>query len=357
MRKYYIDNLRVCCILLLFPFHTAMIFNNWGEAFYIHGQDSVIASTFISTVYPWWMTLLFVMAGMSSYYALQKRSTGEYAIERRDKLLIPFFVALVSMAPLQSYIADLFHNGYEGNFFSHYKVFFTRFTDMTGYDGGFTPAHLWFMIYLYGVSMMMLPLMKRYMARKGSKRFSKMSYLSIFLLFAVVAICTPILNVGKSVGESLACFAIGFFIFSNDRVQDTLERFAWVSGGLALTFALLKQFMWMMGLSQGILWDLEDRLFMWTGILFWLGLFKKYFNGTNKVMAYLSVAAFPLYYFHQTILVVLGYFVLKYVHMGWLQYVLICIGTFVLSILCYEICRRNSVTAKLFGIKKKCKQL
>ncbi len=42
MRKDFIDNIRIICILLLFPFHTAMIYNNWGELFYITGTPSGI---------------------------------------------------------------------------------------------------------------------------------------------------------------------------------------------------------------------------------------------------------------------------------------------------------------------------
>ena len=60
---------------------------------------------------------------------------------------------------------------------------------------------------------------------------------------------------------------------------------------------------------------------------------------------------YPLYYFHQTILVLLGYFVLKNVSIPSVQYIIICAGTFVLSLLCYEMFRRNKITAKLFGIK------
>ena len=214
-----------------------MIFNNWGEAFYIHGEENFPASFFTACVYPWWMTLLFVIAGMSSYFALSKRSVKEFIRERVNKLLIPLLVGLVTVVPIQTYVADVFHNGYDGNFFEHYAVYFTRFTDLTGYD-------------------------------------------------------------------------------------------------------------------HGMIWDIEYRLYLWSGILFLLGLAKRYFNKTNRLMSYLSVAAFPLYYFHQTILVVLGYFVLKKVDVMWIQYVSICVGTFILSLLCYELCRRNRITAKLFGIKK-----
>lgn len=351
MRKYYIDNLRVFCILLLFPFHTAMIFNNWGEAFYIHGEESFHASFFTVCVYPWWMTLLFVIAGMSSYFALSNRNVKEFAKERTNKLLIPLLVGLVTIVPIQTYVADVFHNGYDGNFFEHYAVYFTRFTDLTGYDGGFTPAHLWFMLYLFVISMCLLSFMKKYINGMGKHSFDKMTYVPLFLLFLVVLICTPILDIGKSVGEAMACFAIGFFIFSSDEVQETLQKKVWISGALTFVFLVIRLYMWLSGNDHGMIWDIEYRLYLWSGILFLLGLAKRYFNQTNKLMSYLSVAAFPLYYFHQTILVVLGYFVLKKVDIMWIQYVIICVGTFILSLLCYEVCRRNRITAKLFGIK------
>lgn len=51
-RRYYIDNLRVCAILLLIPFHGAMAFNNWGERNYIHFMENDIFSSFIHFVWP-----------------------------------------------------------------------------------------------------------------------------------------------------------------------------------------------------------------------------------------------------------------------------------------------------------------
>jgi len=41
-RKHSVDNLRSFTILMLFPFHVFMIYNNWGEGFYIRGQELLI---------------------------------------------------------------------------------------------------------------------------------------------------------------------------------------------------------------------------------------------------------------------------------------------------------------------------
>lgn len=51
MRKNYIDNLRWLAILLLFPYHTAMIYNDFGENFYIRGPAIPAVSAFILATY------------------------------------------------------------------------------------------------------------------------------------------------------------------------------------------------------------------------------------------------------------------------------------------------------------------
>lgn len=90
MRKHYIDNLRNMTILLLFPVHTFMVWNDFGSRFYIWQGENRLLSTLIVLVNPWFMPLLFVIAGMSARYALEKRSGKDYVIQRVHKLLIPY---------------------------------------------------------------------------------------------------------------------------------------------------------------------------------------------------------------------------------------------------------------------------
>jgi glucans biosynthesis protein C len=352
MRKDFIDNIRIFCIMLLFPFHTCMIYNNWGEVFYITGKPFDLPSLFVTVVYPWWMTLLFTLAGISSNYAIQRRSIKEYAKERMAKLLVPLLVGLVIIIPIQSYIADVFHEGYSGGYFEHYKIFFTKFTYLTGQDGGFTPAHLWFILYLFLISMFMLPWM--YLYHRSGKRIdgSKVLLLHLLPLFLVILIFTPILEIGgKSIGEALACFAIGFFLLSNEKIQERIEKNRFVLTILFLIVVLVRMLLSFHNLDRGLLWDMEQRTVTWFGILSFLGIGKRYFNHSNAYTRYLSKAAFPLYYFHQSILVVIGYFVLKYVNNIWLQFTMILFGTFGISILCYEVFRRFKISSFLFGIK------
>lgn len=77
MRKNYIDNIRILYILMLFPFHTAMIFNGFGERYYIHSKDLFGATMLTIAVYPWWMSGLFALVGMSAVYALKNRTVKQ----------------------------------------------------------------------------------------------------------------------------------------------------------------------------------------------------------------------------------------------------------------------------------------
>ena len=139
-RRYDIDNLRTFCILLLVPYHAAMAFNCWGEANYVWFNESRILSAFVTFVSPWYMAALFLAAGLSARFSLQKRGMTGYVKERVKKLLIPLIAGIFTVVAALTYYADRWHNGYAGNFFSHYRIFVTRITDLTGYDGGFTPG-------------------------------------------------------------------------------------------------------------------------------------------------------------------------------------------------------------------------
>lgn len=92
-RKYYIDNLRWMAILLLFPFHAAQIWSG-GEysGFYIWSHTNTVLYVFSTAVYPWYMTLLFAIAGMSCKYALLKRTNKQFFCGTDQKITHSVFL-------------------------------------------------------------------------------------------------------------------------------------------------------------------------------------------------------------------------------------------------------------------------
>lgn len=354
MRKYYFDNLRWMSILLLFPFHTAMIYNNFGENFYVKSKAIPIISGFIEVTSPWFMPLLFVIAGISTSYALERRTSKEYIQERVSKLLVPLTAGVLLLVPMQTFYAEKFHNGYKGTFLAQYLLFFTRDTDLTGYTGGFTPAHLWFILYLFIISLAALPIITIY--KKSSKKINveKLSVLKILPMFLIFLLMTPILDIsGKSVGEFFALFMLGYFILSEDTIQERLEKSRWYlfSCFLILTVTnMLIRHVWYS--SNGTAYDIFIRLLSWIGILSFIGMGKHYLNLHNKATDYFSKASFPIYIFHQGYVVMIGYYALKCTSSIVAQVIIIIIGSFIATMLTYEVFKRISITRFLFGIKR-----
>ena len=96
MRKIYLDNIRWCTIILVVFFHVFFFFNNIGITAmfeglleYHQGDGMTFAGVYQYAVYPWFMTLLFVVAGVAAYHTLQHKTAKQFIAGRRNKLLIP----------------------------------------------------------------------------------------------------------------------------------------------------------------------------------------------------------------------------------------------------------------------------
>lgn len=101
---------------------------------------------------PWFMPLMFLIAGVSASFSIKKRGYSVFIKERFIRLGIPLIVGTIIINPILSFVADKTHNEYVGNYFEHYSVYFTRYTDLTGYDVGFTLGHFWFIAVLILIS-------------------------------------------------------------------------------------------------------------------------------------------------------------------------------------------------------------
>ncbi|HKM35534.1 MAG TPA: acyltransferase [Lachnospiraceae bacterium] len=351
-RKYYIDNLRWFCILLLIPFHAAMAWNNW-EGNYIWFEGSKVLSSLVISISPWFMPLMFVLAGMSARYALNQRSYRQFALERVQKLLIPLLAGTLTVVAYMAYMADKFFHNYNGNFISHYKVFFTNLTDMTGYDGAFTPGHLWFILYLFIISMLslLIIMIQRRVAPKFSLGEIKSYYLPFLLIFPLVM--TPILNIGgKSIGQFLALYLLGYYILSEENVLKKLagQKYMHLSIMLTCDVIVVYLFVWK-GQWTGTLLTVCSIITPWFGILGLLGLAKCFFNHNNQLTQYLSKSSFLFYIFHFGWLVTFQYLLSKTLFSAPIQYSASVLLTLLFTLLTCEIVRRIPGLRWLFGIK------
>ncbi len=349
MRKYFIDNIRWLAILLLFPYHVARIFDTY-EIFYVKGNTTPVFNWIITLCNPWFMPLLFVLAGASTYYALQKRTKAQYLKERFSKLFIPLVAGILLVVPIQTYYAERLHNNFTGGYFAQYILFFTKETDLSGYYGGFSPTHLWFIFYLFLISAVALPFIDIINKLKNSLPIKNVPVLFLPALFILPLILYPVINIsGKSIGENLGWFFLGYFVLTMEEVELKLEKTRWYVFFVAalLNLAILK----FNAFSESeVLWIILKYLCGWVTILAILGLGKRFLNFRNSLTAYFTSASFAIYIFHQSVIVAVGYYIIQFNVGAYAQYVLIMVVSFILTVATYEVCKRIGILRYLFGI-------
>ncbi len=345
MRKHYLDNIRTIVILLLFPYHTFMIWNNFGTKFYIWGGNNNALSSLIVLVSSWIMPVLFVIAGMSARYSLEKRTIKEFVKERIKKILIPFISGLILLIPFQTLYARKFFFGYNGGIINNFKYFFTHFSDLNGYDGMFTFGHLWFLLYLFIISLITLFLIKKL---PFSKIKRKVNIFAIILLFIPIFIVYHIGNFGgQSIGKYTLLYIIGYYLFSDEFIKKIVSY-----KPIILSLFFISQFILViLYFKYGFYGDLFVNFVGWLGVLSFIIIGNLFFDKENEITKYLKKSSFPIYILHQTILVIVGYYTLMMINNIFLQLFMIIFGSFIITILVYEIISKIPVLKKIIGCR------
>lgn len=105
MRKLYLDNIRWITVILVMIYHVFYMFNGIGIPGGIPEADNIPAFDWIACViYPWFMVLLFVIAGMSARYSFQKWTENQFIRERAVKLLMPSTLGLFVIHWITGYL-------------------------------------------------------------------------------------------------------------------------------------------------------------------------------------------------------------------------------------------------------------
>ena len=353
MRKYYIDNLRWLILLVLIPYHIAQAWNTWNEPNYIFFEGNRLISSIIVFFSPYFMPLLFLLAGISTRYALKKRTGREYLAERVKRLVIPLLFGTIVLMPVMTYIADLFHNSYSGGFIRHYAVFFTKFTDLIGADGGFSFGQFWFILYLFIISVVSLGIITLF-KKLPLKREKPIPFLLVILLGLPLPLLNPLLSIGgKSLVEFTYFFLMGYYVFSDDGIIEKTEKSRWILLAIGLTATILNVYLFIWSdKDYNILNTITSFVSKWFMVLALIGLAKRYLNFSGKVSGHMSRLSFPFYIWHFIWVVVFQY--LLYFLVG-NNTLILFIGTLLLSfiatLICSEITVRVPFLCFLTGVK------
>ena len=370
MRKWFIDNLRWIVIFLLIPYHAAQAFNVWGEMNYICFTPNKAISSMTVFLSPYYMPLMFLLAGMSTRYALKKRTYGQFVVERIKRLLVPFIFGTLFFCPILSYLGDKNNYGYKGGFFAHYKVFFTRWTDLAGFDGGFNVGQFWFLYFLFVISVVgigIIGLVNFVKAdrdnndgkdNEGSKEMNgKVLSFPVVCLFVIpLPFLYDILSIGgKSFAEYLYIFLIGYYFLSDDRMIDKAARYRYITLAVGLIACVVNVYMFIWSGKDFGTWNIIAKAFAeWFMILALVGIGKNSLDITNKAFRFFLSRSFLVFSIH---------FVWVVLFQGWfsgllgsstvLMFFVPIICSYIVTFICSEIAYRIPVLCFLMGTKSK----
>lgn len=355
VRYDYIDWLRNLAILFLLPYHTARVFD-FEEPYYVTGDPNWLTTTLIHASF-WFMPLLFLLAGMSSYYGLRKRDARHYLKERVLRLLVPLITGLLLIVPPQAYFAARFHEGSDAGYLEFLGSYFTDWSDLTGYFGTFTPGQLWFIAFLLVISVALTPAMVRISAFGAPLRMLRhpLLVLTPFLGILVLSLL-PDLS-GKNLFLYAGYFFAGYLLATHDGIIETVAGYRRLYGGLALVgmVALLVErytIGWQSGYTvTGALFTVLHFFVYWVTLLAILGYGRRYLNRSSALMRYLNGGGYVIFIVHQTWIAAIGFVVLGLVDSPVWQYTLIAGLSLGASLGSYELIRRVRPLRALFGVK------
>jgi glucans biosynthesis protein C len=363
-RRYDLDWLRVLAVLLLVPFHAALIFVlNPASIMYIKDSvNSEFLDRMAGVIHQFHMPLLFIISGAATWLALGFRRAGQYLRERVLRLLVPFLFAMLVLLPPMTYITRLARG--EGiSFGAHYLGFFRiNPDDFGGYYGHWTPAHTWFIIFLFIYSVVALPIFLWLRGERGQRVavglagfFARRLALLLFVIPLALAAATDLLGAQNPI-YYLFVFLIGYLLMTDSRYQQALDRDALIYLVFGLLFEIARQ-TWRTGYAEwSLLWIVRGLVQQSTRLLLTfaiLGFGHRLLQRNIKALRYLSEVSFPFYILHLPVTTLVGYFLIRLDTVIAVKYLLIVALSVLLTLAVCELVKRVGVLRFLFGMKGK----
>ena len=374
-RLYYIDWLRVLAMISIFFFHADRFFDDFD--WHVKNPDHNLISTLhVAFFSQWMMPLFFILSGAAVFYSLKFRSGATFIRERVQRILIPLLiVGYFITSPPQMYFERLTHGKFEGSFFEFIPFYFQG-VDMFGGNFPWHGFHLWYLVYLFAFSIILLPLFKPGNHRKTgfivsvSCWFEKPWHLILLVIPLILINILIDLNGldfmrgtgGWDLFSYLFIFIYGYLFFCNEEILETIKRLRSVSFFMAVILSITGLVVHF-GIKPEISRNTPILYLILTCVrcfcvLLWItaiiGFGEKFLNFKNRFLEYANEAVMPFYILHQFVLLLIGYWVVQLEIYTFFKYIFISGLSFaVIMGLCDFIIKRFQPARFLFGLKGK----
>ncbi|NZA25569.1 acyltransferase family protein [Luteimonas sp. SJ-92] len=377
-RRFDLDLVRVCAFGVLVLYHVGMYYVTWD--WHVNRVPASPAlEPFMLLSSPWRLSLLFLVSGAATTFLLGKRPHNFLGV-RSWRLLVPLIFGMLVIVPPQAYY-ELLDSRYPGGYRDGYLAFWGRY--LLG-DGTFcdddgclslpTWNHLWFVAYLwcYTVAAWVLarlaPAALDHASRLAAHAMSGIGVLAIPIALLATA---RMLLVGRfesthglvddwfNHAQYFGVFLLGMLLARSEAPWSAMQSLRWIALVMAaLSYGFIAWYFFGAGFNEGrsppdwlrttqrILWAVNQ----WSMIVAIFGFAYRFRSVDIRALGYLTLAVFPIYILHQTVIVIASQWLKPLAIRPALEGPLLATITLAACFGAYELIRRIRWLRPLFGL-------
>lgn len=356
-RQHELDWLRVIAFGLLIPFHIGMFFNDskWHIKNSVVWESIDIPMIFVSQ---WRMSLLFFISGATLVFLVHKRNPRTFLAERARRLLLPLLFGMLVIVPPQTYLQFKAQAGLA----SFWQVYPFMMAD--GFSE-FNWNHLWYLVYLFVYTAVLLPLL-----RQSPNRLTRLlthplvlgglglaGGLTEYWLRPLFRSTHDLTDDWANHALYLPIFLMGYSVYAHIRARDFIVRYRRHFLGVGLvTATCLYRYYWLDSIiptgPERFVYQLLKGTNRWMWILTLVGFSIHYLSFGNRFLRYATDAVLPFYILHQTVIIILAYPLISLDWASPVKFLYLFVATWLICLAIYEgVIRRTSWLSPLLGLK------
>jgi len=366
-RLFFLDWLRIIALMVLIAYHVGMYYLTWD--FHVKSPFASHAlEPWMKLTEPWRMSLLFMVSGCATAFMLAGTATTSVLRRRSRQLLLPLLCGVVLVVPPQAYWQAVQQFQYEGSYLAFLALYFRAYPGLC--DGTRcltlpTWNHLWFLAYVWtytvlacGVSWAMQrqrPVLTARAPYTNNTRLADLWWLLLPLawlglirvtLWARFPETHALVDDGYNHALYLFMFALGMVIAHRPSTWRRWTAWRWPALAAALVcWATLVGARPTGGVNHAVVAG-----FQWAALVAAGGFAHRHLNHDHPWRQPLSNAVFPVYVFHQTVLIGWTQWLRPLGWLPWLEGPVLVIGTLLLSYLAYRMVRPVPWLRPWFGV-------
>ncbi len=335
-RRHDIDALRAIAFSLLIAYHLAMLYvADWNWHLKSSHQSNALQWPMLF-FNRWRMDLIFLISGISTAFLLNKTTPGAFLRQRSWRLLLPLLFGILVVVPIQPYCQGVANGLVEPGFITFLSRYYTGYSwPKNAFDGwqyGFTWNHLWYLVYLWfytALLVLLLPLFRSWAGQKIERAFSSLRGWRLLLWPAAPILLFTVLlqrhfpNTNALINDWYAhciyftMFVYGWWLGRSGAVWTELARLR--QPALAAALATFLIYMVIARTTPDsepplqilLIWSLRN-IYIWLALCAILGWGHVLLNRPFRWLPWANEAVYPWYILHQSLIVYIAYWLVPH---------------------------------------------